>query len=105
MSNLICSSAFTDNEEMKDLHPRLQFHTGDWLTCHLVIKHCQSKSRYFAKAGDDPDLKIYKQYMINQKCQKQMEAQQAFTKCHVTPHKHLVLPRPKVSRCSLFSIH
>jgi len=70
-----------------------------------VVKHCQSKSQYFAKASDGPDLKIYKQYMINQKRQKQMEAQQAFMKHHVAPCKHLVLPWPKVSHCSPFPIH
>jgi len=92
MSNLIRSSAFTDNAEMKDLHPRFQFHTSDWLTCHLLVKHCQSKSQYFAKAGDDPDLKFHEQYMIKQKHQKRMEAQQAFKKCHVAPCKRMVLP-------------
>ena len=92
MSNLIHSSAFTDNAEMKDLHPCFWFHTSDWLTHHLLVKHCQSKSRYFAKAGDDPDLKFYEQYMIKQKHQKRMEAQQAFKKHHVAPCKHMVLP-------------
>ena len=92
---------------MRDLHPRFRFHTGDWLVRHLVIKHCQSRSRFFAKVGDDPDLKIYEQYMIKQKQQKQKEAQQAIKRRHerhIEPRKRAVLRGPKVSGYSLFSI-
>ena len=45
---------------MKELHLRFRFHTGDWVTWHLVIMHCYSMSRLFAKDGPDPDLEIYK---------------------------------------------
>ena len=52
---------------MKELHPRFRFHTRDWLTRHLLIQHCQAMARWFAKIGDDPDLKVYENYMNNQK--------------------------------------
>lgn len=89
---------------MKNLHPRFRFHTGDWLTRHLVVKHCQAKSRRFAKIGDDPDLKVYEDYMNNQKRQKQKDAQQALRKHRVAPRKRLLFPGPKVSDSSPFSI-
>ena len=78
---------------MKELHPRFRFHTGDWLTRHLVVKHCQAKSRRFTKMGDDPDIKMYEDYMTSQKREKQKKAQKHL----VQPRKRLMLPGPKVS--------
>ena len=66
---------------MKELHPCFQFHTGDWLICHLVVKHCQAKSQQFTKMGDDLDIKMYEDYMTSQKQEMQKKAQ-----------KHLVQP-------------
>ena len=102
MSNHICSSPFADNEEMKEHHPHFQFHTHDWLICHLLVKHCQARAQWFAKVGNDPYLKIYKNYMNNQKQERQKKAQQTLKKHYVEPPKHLALPGPKVSICSLF---
>ena len=71
---------------MKDLHPRFRWHTDDWLTRHLVLMHCQAKSRSFTRLGDDPDLKTYDNYMTNQRRKNLKEL----------PNR-LVLSRPKVS--------
>jgi hypothetical protein len=82
---------------MKDLHPRFRFHTHDWLTRHLLIKHCQAILRSFVRLGDDPDLATYEEYMNKQKRKKQKEAQQTLKKRRIEPPGHLVLPGPKVS--------
>ena len=98
------SSPFADDEKMKALHPRFRFHNRDWLTRHLVVKHCQARNRWFAKAGPDPDLKIYDDYMNNQRRERQNKAQQVLKKRLVKPPKQLVLPGPKVCLRSPSSI-
>jgi hypothetical protein len=82
---------------MRELHPRFRYHTGDWLTRHMVIMHCQVMSRSFADLGADPDLEIYKHYMEKQENKLQKVADQALKKCRIGPPGQLVLPGPKVS--------
>jgi len=59
---LLVLSPFADSNQMKALHPRFKFHTGDWLTRHFLINHCQVMSKSFATLGDDPEIKIYQDY-------------------------------------------
>lgn len=54
--------SFANSDQMKELHPRFNFHTGNWLTRHFVMNHCQVKSKSFANLGVDPDVKIYQNY-------------------------------------------
>jgi len=91
------SSPFADNGQMKALHPRFRFHTGDWLTRHLVVTHCQAISRSFARLGEDPDLKILENYRNRQKRNKQKESQKALKNRRNKPYRRLLLPKPKVS--------
>jgi hypothetical protein len=66
---------------MRELHLQFQYHTSDWLTCHMVIMHCQVMSRSFADLGTDPNLEIYKHYMEKQENELQKVADQALKKC------------------------
>ena len=81
------------------------------LVPHLRLAHLASACQPLP--GDVPVVhqgqwwpwpQIYEKYMNNQKQEKQKKAQQALKKCHVEPRKWLVLPGPKVSVCSPFSI-
>jgi len=82
---------------MKELHPQFRYHTSDWLTCHMVIMHCQVMSRSFTELGADPDLEIYKNYMKKQEEKLQKVANQVLKKCQINPSGQLVLPGSKVS--------
>jgi len=82
---------------MKELHPWFRYHTGDWLTRHMVIMHCQVMSRSFTELGANPDLEIYKNYMKKQEEKLQKVANQALKKRRINPSRQLVLPGPKVS--------
>jgi len=91
------SFAFGNDGQMKELHPRFRFHTGDWITCHFAITHCRAMSRSFARLSPDPDIKIYERYMDKQRRNQQKEAQRALKKRRVAPPKMLGLPGPPVS--------
>ena len=78
---------------MQELHPHFQFHTGDWLTRHLVLMHCQVMSKTFAQLGDNPDVKIYEKYMKKQRQNREKESQKALKKRRIEPPRHLVLQR------------
>lgn len=88
---------FTDDEQMKELHPRLLYHAEDWLAHHLIVTHCQAKHRSFAHYGEDPDLAVHRLYMKRLKRQKRMAAQQSLKRRRVDPFKRSTLPAPKVS--------
>lgn len=79
---------------MQELHPRFRWHTGDWLTRHLVLTHCQVMSRSFAKLGVDPDLAVYQNYLKKQKHDR--VTQEALKKRRIEPPRQLVLPGPMV---------
>jgi len=97
--------AVANSNKMKELHPHFRFHTGDWLTYHLIVTHCQAMNRTFAKLGDDPDLDIYQAYMKRQKHSKQKDVQQTLKRCRIEPTKRLVLPGQKVRPYSPLLTH
>jgi hypothetical protein len=72
---------FTDSDQMEQLHPHFWFHTGDWLTHHFLITHCQAMSCSIPKP--DPDLKTYNKYQSEQKQIEMNEADQDLKKCHI----------------------
>ena len=65
---------------MKELHPRFQFHAHDWLTRHLLVKHCQAMPRSFAELGDNPDIEVLKNYNIKKEQEKENPGQKVLKK-------------------------
>jgi len=64
---ILLPSPFADNVQMKEMHPRLWFHTANWFTHHLVVVHCQAMSRAFRELGQDPDVAVYEAISKKQK--------------------------------------
>ena len=86
-------SPSVDNAQMKELHPRFRFHTGDWLTHHLVVTHCQAMSRSFHELGEDPDIMVYKRILNREE---QRESRRTL-KPRIEPPKQPVLPTGRQS--------
>jgi hypothetical protein len=79
---------------MKDLHPHFHFHTGDWLTRHFLITHCQVMSKSLKGLYNDPERALYQRYMDKENQDKMEEANQASS---APSNTHLALPAQKVS--------
>jgi len=84
-------SLFADITQMKELHPHFRFHTGDWLTHHFLVMHCQAMSWSFHDLGDDPDVTVYKR-ILKKLEQKQQTGFQRSVNCRIVspmPPAHL----------------